>query len=87
MVTVVVVTAVVVPENRPSVIKATSLPSPAPMIAEVGVSISGMPGPPLGPSYRMITTIPDERNTYIHTYTSMRSIIVHSYIVDVVGVQ
>ena len=38
------------PEKRPSVIKATSLPSPAPMMAEVGVSISGMPGPPLGPS-------------------------------------
>ena len=28
-----------------------TLPSPAPMMAEVGVSISGMPGPPLGPSY------------------------------------
>jgi hypothetical protein len=26
------------------------LPSPAPMITEVGVSISGMPGPPFGPS-------------------------------------
>ena len=38
------------PENLPSVISATSLPKPAPMIAEVGVSISGMPGPPLGPS-------------------------------------
>ena len=38
------------PEKRPSVISATSLPKPAPMMAEVGVSISGMPGPPLGPS-------------------------------------
>jgi hypothetical protein len=28
------------------------------MMAEVGVSISGMPGPPLGPSYRMTTTLP-----------------------------
>ena len=35
----------------PSVSIATSFPSPAPMIAEVGVSISGIPGPPLGPSY------------------------------------
>mmetsp|Transcript_8730 Transcript_8730/g.20602 ORF Transcript_8730/g.20602 Transcript_8730/m.20602 type:complete len:274 (-) Transcript_8730:948-1769(-) len=46
------------PEKRPSVISATSLPSPAPMIADVGVNISGMPGPPLGPSYRITTTIP-----------------------------
>ena len=38
------------PEKRPSVSSATSLPSPAPMMAEVGVSISGMPGPPFGPS-------------------------------------
>ena len=39
------------PEKRPSVMSAHSLPSPAPMMADVGVSISGMPGPPLGPSY------------------------------------
>jgi hypothetical protein len=38
------------PEKRPSVSSATSLPSPAPMIADVGVSISGIPGPPFGPS-------------------------------------
>ncbi len=38
------------PEKRPSVIRATSWPSPAPMITDVGESISGMPGPPLGPS-------------------------------------
>ncbi len=38
------------PEKRPSVIKATSAPRPAPMMAEVGVSISGIPGPPFGPS-------------------------------------
>ena len=37
------------PEKRPSVISATDSPSPAPMIAEVGASISGMPGAPLGP--------------------------------------
>ena len=30
----------------------------APMMALVGVSISGMPGPPLGPSKRMTTTMP-----------------------------
>jgi hypothetical protein len=30
----------------------------SPMMAEVGVSISGMPGPPLGPSYRMTITAP-----------------------------
>lgn len=44
--------------KRPSVMSAHSLPRPAPMMAEVGVSISGMPGPPLGPSYRMTTTEP-----------------------------
>jgi hypothetical protein len=37
--------------KRPSVIRATLLPSPAPIIAEVGFSISGIPGPPLGPQY------------------------------------
>ena len=36
------------PEKRPSVMRATSEPSPAPMMADVGVSISGMPGPPFG---------------------------------------
>mmetsp|Transcript_16173 Transcript_16173/g.21412 ORF Transcript_16173/g.21412 Transcript_16173/m.21412 type:complete len:205 (-) Transcript_16173:1068-1682(-) len=46
------------PENRPSVISATSLPRPAPMITLVGVSISGIPGPPFGPSYRIIITSP-----------------------------
>ena len=34
----------------------TTSPRPAPMMAEVGVSISGMPGPPCGPSYRMMMT-------------------------------
>ena len=38
------------PEKRPSVMSAQSWPRPAPMMALVGVSISGMPGPPLGPS-------------------------------------
>ena len=38
------------PLKRPSVIRATVDPSPMPAIAEVGFSISRMPGPPLGPS-------------------------------------
>mmetsp|Transcript_3241 Transcript_3241/g.7979 ORF Transcript_3241/g.7979 Transcript_3241/m.7979 type:complete len:298 (+) Transcript_3241:342-1235(+) len=46
------------PEKRPSVMSATQSPRPAPMMALVGVSISGMPGPPFGPSYRMTTTHP-----------------------------
>lgn len=45
------------PENRPSVKQATSYPSPAPMIKLVGLSISGIPGPPLGPRYRRTTTV------------------------------
>ena len=40
----------VAPEKRPSVIRATELPRPMPMMEEVGFSISRMPGPPLGPS-------------------------------------
>ena len=46
------------PLNLPSVMRATQSPSPAPMMALVGVSISGIPGPPLGPSYLMTTTQP-----------------------------
>lgn len=46
------------PENLPSVIKATDFHRPAPMIREVGFSISGIPGPPLGPQYRMTITSP-----------------------------
>ena len=38
------------PEKRPSVISATSLSSFMPASAEVGFSISRMPGPPFGPS-------------------------------------
>lgn len=38
------------PEKRPSVISATSWPRPRPMMAEVGLSISRIPGPPRGPS-------------------------------------
>jgi hypothetical protein len=44
------------PENLPSVKQATSYPNPAPMIKLVGLSISGMPGPPLGPKYLSTTT-------------------------------
>mmetsp|Transcript_43047 Transcript_43047/g.78263 ORF Transcript_43047/g.78263 Transcript_43047/m.78263 type:complete len:389 (-) Transcript_43047:384-1550(-) len=46
------------PEKRPSVISATCLPKPAPIIALVGVNISLMPGPPFGPSYLMTTKSP-----------------------------
>ena len=46
------------PENLPSVISATEDPSPIPAIADVGFSISLMPGPPLGPSYLITTTSP-----------------------------
>ncbi len=38
------------PEKRPSVMSATSLSRPIPAMAEVGLSISRIPGPPLGPS-------------------------------------
>ena len=46
------------PEKRPSVIKATLFPKPAPMIAEVGFNISGIPGPPFGPHILITTTVP-----------------------------
>ena len=46
------------PEKRPSVIRATLSPSPRPMMAPVGLSISRMPGPPRGPSLRITTTSP-----------------------------
>jgi len=38
------------PEKRPSVIKPTESPNPAPTSAAVGANISRIPGPPLGPS-------------------------------------
>ena len=40
----------VAPENLPSVMRATDSVKPIPAIVAVGMSISGMPGPPLGPS-------------------------------------
>ena len=40
----------VAPENRPSVMRATLSPRPMPQMALVGLSISRIPGPPLGPS-------------------------------------
>ena len=38
------------PEKRPSVIKCYRFPKPAPIINEVGFNISGIPGPPFGPT-------------------------------------
>mmetsp|Transcript_108 Transcript_108/g.281 ORF Transcript_108/g.281 Transcript_108/m.281 type:complete len:338 (-) Transcript_108:568-1581(-) len=61
------------PEKRPSVISAHWSPRPAPMIAEVGVSISGIPGPPLGPSYRMTTTEFLNGSMSLETAASMSS--------------
>lgn len=52
------------PENRPSVMKPTESPRPAPMMAAVGVSISGIPGPPFGPSYRMTMTAPCSQDAW-----------------------
>lgn len=45
------------------------------MMALVGVSISGMPGPPLGPSKRITTTIPAQRSRHegVHTVAAYRS--------------
>src|SRR6266516_916849 len=48
----------VAPLNRPSVTRATSCPRPAPATAAVTASISGIPGEPFGPSYRITTTSP-----------------------------
>ena len=48
----------VAPLKRPSVMSATSLSRPWPASIEVALSISGMPGAPLGPSPRMTTTEP-----------------------------
>ena len=46
------------PENLPSVIKATSFPNPAPISSPVGLSISGIPGAPLGPDCLITITDP-----------------------------
>jgi hypothetical protein len=46
------------PLKRPSVISPTSAPRPTPATAAVTASISGMPGEPLGPSYRITITSP-----------------------------
>ena len=48
----------VAPLNLPSVISATDLSSPIPDIADVGESISLIPGPPFGPSYLITITSP-----------------------------
>src|SRR5699024_10667568 len=46
------------PENLPSVNKATFSPKPFPTKREETESISGIPGPPLGPVWRMTRTSP-----------------------------
>src|SRR5205814_1071876 len=46
------------PENLPSVTSAQARPRPRPLRNEVGYSISCMPGPPRGPSYRITTPSP-----------------------------
>ncbi len=46
------------PEKRPSVISATSAPSPRPCNWIVSITISGMPGPPTGPTLRTTITVP-----------------------------
>ena len=46
------------PEKRPSVISATSSPSPRPCSWMVSITISGMPGPPTGPTLRTTMTVP-----------------------------
>ena len=48
----------VAPEKRPSVRSATCLSSPIPATADVGDSISFIPGPPFGPSYLITITSP-----------------------------
>ncbi|CUP59459.1 Uncharacterised protein [Flavonifractor plautii] len=48
----------VAPEKRPSVTSATDSEKPMPTSAAVAVSISRMPGPPWGPSFRITSTSP-----------------------------
>ena len=45
-----IISPLVAPLKRPSVIRATVSPSPWPTMPAVIASISCMPGPPLGPS-------------------------------------
>ena len=52
------------PENLPSVISATLEPRPIPIIALVGANISGIPGPPLGPSYLITITSPERTSPF-----------------------
>src|SRR5579875_3312852 len=44
--------------TEPPIRKATDSPSPSPTSAPVTPSISRIPGPPRGPSYRITTTSP-----------------------------
>src|SRR5450759_431318 len=48
----------VAPEKRPSVTRATVSPRPCPTSEAVTARISGMPGAPFGPSWRITTTSP-----------------------------
>lgn len=46
--------------------KDSTFPRPAPIIALVGVSISGIPGPPLGPSPLITITLPYKGKKIVH---------------------
>ena len=59
------------PLNRPSVISATDFPNPAPMMAPVGFSISGIPGapsdrygesPPTSPAFTLPEAMPSMKS-------------------------
>ena len=45
------------------------------MMALVGVSISGMPGPPLGPSYRITITAPCARMHSIQASSQLDNLV------------
>jgi dihydroxy-acid dehydratase len=64
---------VVAPENLPSVIKSVDSPSPAPIIAPVTANISCIPGPPLGPSYRITNTSPWSISPFVTASKAARS--------------
>ena len=62
------------PEKRPSVTSATFVPRPRPTRAPPGESISGIPGAPLGPSWRTTSTSPSFTSPlWIAAYASRSS--------------
>ena len=63
----------VAPEKRPSVIRTVESPRPAPIIAPVTASISCIPGPPFGPSYRITTTSPSTISPLVTASKAPRS--------------